>query len=423
MSEQRLSPDQKGQASLTLKTVIEQTRNNFPDPKYRPQAYLETSQYFLGGIDPSPYQVWPTADGIGTKPELAERLFFDYGENRFSGLAFDTFAMIESDEARWGRFLLGIANIIDMNTANPGVISSLAKGAKEACDQGKFALLNGETAELGYRVSGYGSTRVNWNAVGLSLVVPEKLILGKELRPNQPIVAFREKGIRSNGLTRARKIMELCYISGMGCENFEEYFMWRLNEEMEDEDLDVELDKDQAIGILKSLSNIAGHDIKEQIIVPWHSLDFDLTGQLLRPSTLYGPVIYEAQGGVRGEKLVNITAAAHISGGGIPEKAKRMVEQKQFGAHIESVFPEPEAIQGLLKHAEGLPEDLTKGLIDDKIACEQWNRGIGFIAVTETLEHADRLIYLASTMNYEAAIAGTILNDKRIEFRGHTWNY
>lgn len=423
-----LSPDQKGQASLTLGEVIVQTRENFPDPRYRPQVELETSYYHRYGINPHPYRVWITADGIGTKPELAERLYYvDENPKHFEGLAYDIMAMIEGDVARFGGLLLGVAEIVDTNVSNPRVIAALARGAKAACDEGKFALLNGENAELGYRSSGYGETHVNWNAVGVYMVVPEKQILGTEIQPGQPIVALREKSIRSNGLTKARSILESAYLQKTGLGSKEGYFLSRLSNFLE---YFIHLDthginpENQILQIDTSrfFNSIIGHGFSEQILIPWHNSFPELTKELLKPSKMFIPLISTAQGWIDGEKLVDITGAAHISGGGIPEKVHRMLESTGLGAHIDSVFPDPEAVIQLLEVARTLPQEGIN-LIDDRSACQQWNRGIGFAVVTRTVGDAKRLISLADELGYEAAMAGEILNEPKIDFRGHTWTY
>lgn len=437
-----LSPDQKGQASLTLGEVIQKTRQNFPDSRYHPSVYLEIPQYHIYGIDPTPYRIWVTADGIGTKPELAERLAEVNSRlsgapnyNHFGNLAYDTFAMIDGDEARFGRQLLGIANIIDMNEANHKAIFWLAVGARDACNTGRFALLNGETAELGYRSSGYGRTRVNWNAVGVSLVVPDKLILGQNLEAGQPLVAFREKSIRSNGLTRARAILEAAYIHRHGYASKEDYFLSRLSHHVSEilsADEENPLNKEATESLAESIASpdfvgfldkTMGHGFLEQILLPWHELDDMILCDLLEPSTLYGKIINEAQGWVDGKKQVNITAASHITGGGIPEKVKRMVESKKFGAYIEPVFPDPKAIRRLLEIADTLPEWTRDKLINDQVACQQWNRGIGFVVATKTEDDANKLVQIAEEQGYEAAVAGKVTDKPQIEFRGHTWAY
>lgn len=436
-----LSPDQKGQASLNLGEVIQQSRENFPDKRYHPKVYLDTPQYHIYGINPAPFEIWPTGDGVGTKPELAERLSIAnaIGDapnyDRFANLAFDTLAMVDGDEARFGRQMLGVVNIIDTNIATPEAIYWLATGLRDASNTGRFAVLNGETAELGYRTSGYGPTRINWNAVGVSLVIPDKLILGQKLEVGQPLVAFREKSIRSNGLTRIRTILEAAFLQKLGYTSKEDYFLSHLAAKLEDklsqnklnplkDEVTVELAKNAASpDMIQFLDKIMGHSFMEQVLLPWHVLGKKVLYELLEPSTLYGKVIHEAQGWTKDKKQLDITGAAHITGGGIPEKVKRMVEPHGLGACIEPVFPDPKAITRIYEIAKDLPEETREGLMNDQEACQQWNRGIGFVVATKTKGDAKRLISLAGKMGYEAVIAGKVTDKPQIEFRGHIWTY
>lgn len=417
---QELSPDQKGQASRVLGDIIVRTRNNFPDARFWPEVFLDTPEYHLYGLRTRRHHFWTTADGIGTKPELAERLYSATNNPiYFQSLAFDTFAMIDGDESRFGRFLLGIVQIIDTSKANLDMILALEEGAEQACNQGRFALLNGETAELGYRVGGYGNTRLNWNAVGISLVNRRKLILGRKLKPNQPIIAVREKSIRSNGLTLARKILEDNYLLSRGFSSRNGYFskLWAtfLEEELIKEfDLKGKIDEQMIERAAAKFDTALGVKTFEQLLVPWHEQYPDITRELLKPSMLYGPLMYRLQGGVDGDKEVEIIAASHISGGGVPEKIRRMTQVKGLGAYIEQVFPDPEGIRMLME----MPNS-----VGDREACQTWNRGIGFAMVARNLEDADRIVQIADQLGYEAAMAGKILQEPKIEFRGHTWTY
>ena len=418
-----LSPDQKGAASLTLGEVIVQTRTNFPDPRFHPIVLSESGQSHRYGIDTQGFTSWLNADGIGTKPEFAERLFSEDGDpSHFETLAFDTFAMIESDVARNGQILLGIAHIIDTNTAeNADVISALARGTKKACDEGRFPLLNGETAELGYRSSGYGRTRVNWNAVGLSITVPNKFISGERLKPGQPIVALRETSLRSNGLTKARKILETNYVYRRGFPTLEEYTMDVLSEFVAECTGKYNFQLPRSL-TMDFFNHLLGHNFFEQVLIPWHKDFPEVAEEILKPSTLYGKLIYEAQGGVYKDKLVDITGAAHISGGGVPEKGKRMVEDQGLGLHIHSPFPDPKGVKMLMNLARGLP-DKGKKLIDERSAYQQWNRGIGFMVATSTLADADTFVKLAGDMGYEAAMAGEVVEAQVIALNNYVWRY
>lgn len=419
-----LVPDEKSRASIILGEVVRQTANNYPDPRYRPRSYKNlSSHYTIAGINPSPYEFWPTADGVGTKPELAERLFTESIINEgpapevFAGHGFDVLGMIDGDEARFGRYMVGFAEVVDMNTAEESVVEGLTRGLKAAADEGEVAVLNGEVAELGYRTSGYGKVRLNWNAVGISIINPEKLILGEELRPGQVVVALREKSIRSNGLSRARKILETAYLLSLGLSSKERYLVEKLHEK------GVIFDE-KKIKINDVLSEIFGHDALEQVLPPWHKVYPDITKQLLMPSRLYGPIIKEAQGKIDEPRKVKIIAAAHITGGAIPEKTMRMLKDKGLGIDLDPVFPDPEAITSLLKLANTFPKEVREKVgINDFIACKEWNRGIGFILVVENKEEAKKLIDIAAQKNCEAAIAGEITDKPEINWRGHKWQY
>jgi len=415
--ENSLSPDFKGKASIIMRDVVRRTRNNFSEARFRPITFRETTSYTDLGIDPSPYRIGGTADGGGTKPELAERL---YNETQdpifFEGLAYDTFAMIDGDVYRNGEFLVAILEVLDTNSvSDQRVVAALAKGAEEACNKGRFALLNGETAELGYRTSGYGNTRVNWNAVGISIVNEEKLMLGEHLQPGQLVVAFREPSLRSNGFSETRTILEMAHLQSLRFDSKQEmvaHFLRTRGMRGSDQE------------ITDELTSIFGHDALEQVLIPWHKTFPDITKQLLKPSTLYGPIIYDAQGGVEGERRVEMIAAAHISGGGIPEKGKRMVEPKGLGLAINPIFPDPEGVGPLLKIVEELPEEMRAQIkINDRTACEQWNRGIGFIVVVPDKEEAKKLIDIAEQHECEAGIVGEVIDSQEILFKGHTWNY
>jgi phosphoribosylaminoimidazole (AIR) synthetase len=405
-----LIPDSKEIASRTFADVVAATAQCFPDPQYRP---------WQGSLNSGWHWVEANADGTGTKPEFSERLFTETGNyEHFATQAHNVVAMVADDAARAGKFTVGIINSIDVNDAgDPAFIAALAKGMQQACEIGKFPLLNGETAELGYRTPGIGKNRLNWNAVALTLVNKEKVIDGSGLKPGQPVVALRERSIRSNGLTRARAILERAHMVQ--------------TKKTADKRIYIAETMRQQLGyvlpehrILQVLDNTpVGAALWDHIHLPWHQSFPELTANLERPSTIYTPLIYEAQGGVDGERKVPLVAMAHITGGGVPLKGKRMVEAKGLGLHLEAPFPDPAGIPELIALAGQHLCKEEKPLVDDRTACEQWNRGVGFLCVTEHMGHAEELRVLAEALGYEAAIAGEITNERRIDWHGHCWTY
>jgi phosphoribosylaminoimidazole (AIR) synthetase len=287
---------------------------------------------------------------------------------------------------------------------------------KKACDEGGFALLNGETAELGYRVPGVGKNRLNWNAGALSIINPEKITDGSKLKPGQIIVAFQETSIRSNGLTRARAILERAFLRRSG--DYHEkinYIARRIKGKLTS---DVAL-----IDICEVLlAQEDGQRIVEDTQLPWHEMFPEITKKLQKPSTIYTPVLYRAQGGVDGKVEVPTIAHAHISGGGIPEKVKRMLAVKPgLGANIEMVFPDPQGIADIINLAEQYPNRDGVPLVDQRSACNQWNRGIGFLSVVDDMAIAKALVQMSNEMGRPAEIAGRITDKPVISWRGYDW--
>ena len=409
--------DAKEDAGLSFARVIEETRDNFPDPRFRPVLERQAAISAKYGINAAGYAVFANSDGTGTKPELAERLADATGDMRFfENPAFDATAMVADDTARDGKFLLGVINSLDINSAeDPAFIAALARGMKQACNAGRFPLLNGETAELGYRSPGYGKNRLNWNMTALTLTNPDKVIDGRDLRPGQTVVGLREKSIRSNGLTRARAILEHAYLAKERGGNSKRMDIARIIREK----LQIGLSDAYLASRLDEL--FPGTDIVEQVQLPWHTAFPEETKKLLTPSTIYTPLIYEAQGGVDGERNIPLVACAHISGGGIPLKGKRMIGDRPVGLALEAVFPDPEGVPELMAMAQTYPKADGTPLVHNRSACEQWNRGVGFLCVLENMQHADDFVRLSASMGYEAAVMGQTVAEREIRWRGERW--
>ncbi|MFM7845711.1 MAG: AIR synthase-related protein [Planctomycetota bacterium] len=400
--------DDKEIAGNTFAEVLRATRDLFPEAAYRPQPGPHGLAIASGR-----HLLTFNSDGTGTKPELVERGFLHTGDySLFERPAHDVVAMVADDAARDGHFTVGIVNCVDVNSAHDTrFVTALARGMEQACRWGGFPLLNGETAELGYRAPGQGASRLNWNAVAVALVNREKEFQPTNLRPGQVVVALRDTSIRSNGLSRARRILEHAYLSQQHATR-----------------------KDWAVSSLSNVVERAARqqvvmemfsrrpELAEQLIIPWHERYGDLVERLSRPSTIYSSLIYAAQGGVDGPVQIPIVACVHVTGGGIPLKCKRLLRKTGLGIMIDSVFPDPEGVAELLALANQFPLS-GRPLVDDREACEQWNRGIGFLCVVPDSSVARDLITLAEQHSMSAAIAGNILDDPAIHFRGHTWRW
>ena len=211
-------------------------------------------------------------DGVGTKAEIAERV------GKHDTLAFDLLAMVCDDAVIRGGEPVVAGSVLDLNSlageggARLDIIRQLAEGYVSAAADAGVAIINGEMAELGDRVGGYGGMNYNWCAGLVWLARKDRLITGTEVRAGDAVVGLREEGFRSNGLSLVRKILGDAHGD-----------MWH-----------EEVRGDTTLGAL-----------------------------VLRPSRIYSRALVDMFGGVEGEPRAPIHAAAHITGGGLPGKLGR----------------------------------------------------------------------------------------------------
>lgn len=251
------------------------------------------------------------SDGVGTKIELAERL------SNHGTIAFDLFAMVCDDAAAMGAEPILITSVLDFNTVDIQIVKQLAEGMLKASKKAGVCVINGEIAELGNRVSGYKGINYNWSATALWAARKSRLRKHISIKPGTNVVAIKEDGIRSNGLSLVRKIM----------------------------------------------TNTYGDN--------WHELieDKEMIKWVLLPSIIYTPLIVKIHGGYHNESIADIDGAIHVTGGGVPGKLGRALYQNKLGAKLNNLFEPPPQINTL--------QDL--GNVSDKECYKTWNMGQGLL--------------------------------------------
>lgn len=290
-------------------------------------------------------------DGVGTKIEIAERL------GVHNSIAFDLFAMVCDDAAIRGAEPIVVGSILDCNAISLSIIRELAHGMVDAAAVSRVAVINGEVAELGGRVQGYGNYSYNWGAAVVWAALPERLITGKGVRSGDSVIAVRESGVRSNGLSLLRKV----FTGAFGAS--------------------------------------------------WHSVSRNgrtLGEEVLAPSIIYTPLIVALTGGCAGEPSAEVSAMAHITGGGIPGKLKRALQASTKGARLDNLFAPPD----VLLHCQEL------GSIADWEAYRTWNMGQGLLIVSHD---ADQILAVSAKLGFEATIAGCIQESSSIEILSRGW--
>ena len=294
-------------------------------------------------------------DGIGTKVEIAERM------QNHETAAYDLFAMVCDDAVVCGGEPVLVGSIFDVNTLGTLDVDSflpfmkqLAKGYVEAAKAARVAVINGEIAELGGRIGGYGNFNYNWGAGLIWFARKDRLFTGDQIKVGDKIVTLREKGFRSNGISLLRKIMK---------DNYGE---------------------------------------------KWHEakLDGKLIGELaMVPSTIYCAAVCDMFGGFDSKAECEVHGVAHITGGGIMGKLGRVLKRAGLGAKLDNLF-EP---CDLMKHA------IEIGNVSRDEAYRTWNMGNGMVVVVKHGEEA-KAIEIAGKHGIEAKVCGEITEGQNIVF-------
>ena len=292
-------------------------------------------------------------DGIGTKVEIAQRM------NNHSTIAFDLFAMVCDDAIVRGAEPVLVGSVLDVNSlgaernSNISMLKQLAEGYISAAKAANVAVVNGEIAELGDAVGGYGKFKYNWCASVVWFANKERLFTGKEIQLGDSIVVLQEKGFRSNGLSLVRKILKMKH----------------------------------------------GED--------WHSVKFErekLGNLVLEPSTIYSKAVVHMHGGFKTKGNCKIHGVAHITGGGIPGKLGRVLKAGGFGAKLDDLFSPCKVMQYCQKLGE----------VSDKEAYKTWNMGQGLVIITPEPE---KVVKEIERFGIKAKTAGKIIEERKIKLK------
>ncbi|HZX12211.1 MAG TPA: AIR synthase-related protein, partial [Candidatus Nanoarchaeia archaeon] len=294
-------------------------------------------------------------DGVGTKIEVAERM------QDHATIAYDLFAMVCDDAVVRGGEPVLVGSILDVNALKDEnrqpfmkEVKELARGYIDAAREANVAVVNGETAELGSRVCGFGNFNYNWGGAVLWFARRERMLTGHEVQEGDYLMGLREEGFRSNGISLARRV----------------------------------------------LAKELGNEWQRK----WIEHDIRVGEALLRPSKIYAGAVVEMTGGYDGEAKAKVHGIAHITGGGIPEKLGRALKPASLGAVIEDAFaPNP-----LMLYCQRL------GNVSDEEAYRTWNMGQGMIIVTGEPED---VIKVAESRGIEAKVIGKVTKESGIKIK------
>ena len=299
---------------------------------------------FAGLLDMGDFYLVQNDDGVGTKIEVAEKM------KKFDTLGYDLVAMVADDAICMGAEVISVTNTLDAPSLDADMVEGLMEGLQKAALEQKIVVPGGELAELGSALNG-----VVWNATAVGVVAKDKVLNGSGIQVGDAIVGLKSDGIRSNGLSLARKI----------------------------------------------LSDSFGES--------WVEEKYDASGSwgdvILTPSKIYHAAILNIVGRHGESKQHGIKGIVHNTGGGIQGNLPRLLKKHGLGAKLDSLI-EPHHF--MLKLME-------LGKVELEEAYKTWNMGVGMMMVTDS-DKADDLIDALSKEGIESQVIGYVTGGEDIQF-------
>lgn len=288
-------------------------------------------------------------DTAGTKVEVAQRV------GKHDTIAFDVLAMVCDDALMRGGEPVLVGTNLDIRSLGSDdrhlpIMQELAAGYVAAAKAANVAIINGEIVQMGSLMEGQGEFPYHWGAACVWFGRKEKILKGDQIKVGDSIVVLREHGFRCNGWSLVRKIF----------------------------------------------SEAHGEN--------WHNIPFSgstLGLVALSPSIIYSQFVVRLHGGFDSNGLCEIHGVAHITGGGVREKMKRMLRPSGLGAQLTALYEPPEIVAYCQK----------TGKVSDWDAYGTWNMGQGIAIVTPDPEN---ILVEAKKTNVEAKIAGEIVAEPKI---------
>ena len=141
-------------------------------------------------------------EGVGTKVLLAQLA------DRYDTIGIDAVAMAVNDVIRSGATPLAIADNIHAQASNPKLVKEMLEGIAKAAIEAECPVTSGEIGDVAEILRGTSEGKgFDMIVAAIGKVLKQKIINGKNIKPDDPIIGLRSSGLHSNGITLARKIL------------------------------------------------------------------------------------------------------------------------------------------------------------------------------------------------------------------------
>lgn len=328
-------------------------------------APLEEKDGYGGFLDMGDHWLVMSDDSTGSKIDLA----FDVG--KFDTLGYDLAAMVADDCVCTGAEPIAISNTIDVPAIDATIIDQLMGGLAKACAAQKIVVPAGEIAEVPGAVA-----KGVWSATVVGIVAKDRVLKPETVQPGDAIIALRDSVARSNGFSLLRKILS----DKFGERWYNE--IWT------------------AGGAMNRTSEASSGS--------WGEI-------LLTPSVVYSAAILALIGRFGEPVRVPVKGIAHITGGGIPAKLRRVLRKSGCGAALTDLWPPHQA----------LVDVMALGSVPAEEAYRTWHMGSGMLVIIEE-RHVKKALESLKANGIEARQAGVVTKEPAIEigtFDGKTLSF
>jgi len=138
-------------------------------------------------------------DGVGTKVEIANVL------NKYDTIGIDLVAMSVNDLIVQGAKPLLFLDYISINKINLKKLKSILKGIVKGCKISNCELVGGETAEM---PGTYEKGKFDIAGFAVGLVDKKKILVKKNIKENDLVLAIPSSGVHSNGYSLVRHVLK-----------------------------------------------------------------------------------------------------------------------------------------------------------------------------------------------------------------------
>jgi phosphoribosylformylglycinamidine cyclo-ligase len=152
--------------------------------------------YFANVVDIGGIGLALCTDGVGSKAIVAQML------QKYDTVGIDCVAMNVNDLLCVGARPVSMVDYIATERADAAMLDGIAIGLAEGARQAGVSISGGEISQLPEMVRGFDLVGTAVGTVPL-----DRIIVGRELKPDDRVIGIASNGIHSNGFTLARKAL------------------------------------------------------------------------------------------------------------------------------------------------------------------------------------------------------------------------